>query len=231
MWPASKRPERLSRNPTTIPFQGTCLRTGPKRVLRRDARQADVNCHDLREVHSIGAGYQVIWTREERARDANHCSHEECSRSRGRRGRWHFQDRRQSARLFRRACSDSSPLLPPVELRLPENIRMMTFRTWARMLRDEKLVTLLAHCYCSPPGPIKTFLESLIGKWRKTEPAKVAFAEEQLLSFLAASARFGTWKWNPMSGLVKGKPYRQRELIGGYKAGRPYARTEWHHWR
>ena len=75
-------------------------------------------------------------------------------------------------------------------------------------------MTLLAHHNCSHPGPIKTLLEGLITERRATDPAKMATAENQLFPFLAASAQFGTWKWNPMNGLVKGEPYRQRELFG-----------------
>ena len=50
---------------------------------------------------------------------------------------------------FRRACLDSIPLLPPIELRLPEDIRMMTIRAWARTLRDEKTG--------DSPGPLPLF--------------------------------------------------------------------------
>ncbi len=196
------------------PFSRDMPTDRAERVLRRGARQADVNCHDLREVHSIGAGYQVIWTREE-GRVERMVAATKNAPDPEAAGEDGLLKTDAKCEAFRRACSDSSPLLPPIELQLPADVRVMTFRAWARMLREEKLVTLLAHCYCSHPGPIKTFLEDLIGKWRVSDPAKVASAERKLLSFLAASARFGTWKWNPTSGLVKGKPYRQRELFRG----------------
>lgn len=195
------------------PFSRDLPTDRAEKVLRRGARQMDVDCHDLREVQSIGAGYQVIWTREEGrvTRTIAATKNVPDPATAGEDGIL-WTDAKCEA--FRQACLDSAPLLPPIELRLPEDIRMMTFQAWARTLREEKLVTLLAHCHCSHPGPIKTFLESLIGKWRITDPAKVATAEKQLFPFLAASAQFGTWKWNSMSGLVKGKPYRQRELLG-----------------
>lgn len=172
----------------------------------------DVSCHDLREVRSIGASYQVIWTREE-GRVTRTIAATKNAPDPMTEGEDDILRTDAKCEAFRRACLDSIPLLSPIELRLPEDKRMMTIRAWARTLRDEKLVTLLAHCHCSHPGHIKTFLESIIDKWRMADPAKVATAEKQLFPFLAASARFGTWKWDSANGLLKGKPYRQRELF------------------
>ncbi len=195
------------------PFSRNLPTDRAEKVLRRGARRMDVSCHDLREVQSIGAAYKVIWTHEE-GRITRMVAATKKAPDPATEGEDGILRTDAKCEAFRQDCSDSTPLLPPIKLRLSKDTAPMTFRAWARMLREEKLVTLLAHSHCSHPGPIKDCLDGLIAEWRMADPLKVANAERQLLPFLAASAQFGTWKWDPANGLVKGKPYRQRELFG-----------------
>lgn len=209
-----KRTGRIIPESDYYPFSRDLPTDRAGKVLRRGARRMDLSCHDLREVESIGAAYKVIWTRE-KGRATRIVAATKKTLDPASEGEDGILRTDAKCEAFRQDSLDSAPFLPPIELQLPKDTAPMNFRAWVRTLREEHLVTLLAHSHCSHPGPIRDCLDSLISEWRTTDPLKMANPERQLFPFLAASVQFGTWKWDPANGLVEGKPYRQRELYGG----------------
>ena len=75
------------------PFSRDLPTDRAEKVLRRGARQMDVSCHDLREVQSIGAGYQIIWTRQEGRVTRTIAATKDAPDPADGRGRWYSADR------------------------------------------------------------------------------------------------------------------------------------------
>lgn len=194
------------------------------RVLRGGTRRSDLSCHDLREINSIGAPYRVLWTREEgrveRPITQNTTPVQEQS--------LHDHDSivrtDERCEAFRRKCAQSALLVPPTNPHIPEGTEPMRIEDWAKTVSRDALIALLAQHLCLPPSPLKDQAGGLIADLRKDHAAEVERAAKQLFPFLAASLKFGTWKWDPAQGLIKGNPTNAPLSTFGRAAPRNHCR-------
>ena len=79
----------------------------------------------------------------------------------------------------------------------------MSHAKWLSILEQYHPVVGLAHSICLPPGELKQKVNSMVSERFHARPRLEAEAQKVLHSYLAASALFGGWKWDPGKGLCK----------------------------
>ena len=166
----------------------------------------DLSSHYLLEVERLGAPYRIIWTREEgcvdrpiitpiKRRSKQYVSTDELP------GANAFTD------SFRARCASLPPLLPPQAPFLPRPTRQMSHSEWLAILDDNHPVVDLAHSLCLPRGELKEKINSMMAERFQMHSGIKAEAGKTLHSYLAASALYGEWRWEPVIGLRRTKRF------------------------
>jgi hypothetical protein len=173
-------------------------------ALSRGSRKMDLSSHYLLEIERLGAPYRIIWTREQgcvdrpiitpkKRRSKEYVSADELP------GANAFTD------SFRARCASLPPLLPPRAPFLPQPTRQMSHSEWLAVLDDKHPVVDLAHSLCLPRGELKEKISSMMAERFQMHSGLKAEARKMLHSYLAASALYGEWRWEPAIGLRRTK--------------------------
>ena len=166
----------------------------------------DLSSHYLLEVERVGAPYRIIWTRDEG------CVDRPIITPKKRRSKEYFiPDELPHADAFsdsfRARCASLAPLLPPQAPSLPRPTRQMSHSEWLAILDDKHPVVDLAHSLCLPRGELKEKVSSMVAERFQMHSCLKAEAQKMLNSYLAASALYGEWRWEPAIGLRRTKRF------------------------
>jgi hypothetical protein len=83
----------------------------------------------------------------------------------------------------------------------------MSHSEWLAILDDKHPVVDLAHSLCLPRGELKEKVNSMVaGRFQMRSDLKTE-AQKMLDSYLAASALYGKWRWEPAIGLRRTKRF------------------------
>ena len=164
----------------------------------------DLSSHYLPEVERLGAPYRIIWTREEGCVDRPMITPKK-RRSKKYLSADELPDADAFTDSFRARCASLPPLLPPEAPFLPRSTRQMSHSEWLAVLDDKHPVVDLAHCLCLPSGELKEKLSSMMAERFQMHSGLKAQAQKMLNSYLAASALYGEWRWEPAIGLRRTK--------------------------
>ena len=175
------------------------------RALSRGSRRIDLSSHYLLEVERLGAPYRIIWTRDEgcvdcpiitpKKRRSKHVS------------AMKLPDPDALTDSFRARCASLPPLLPPQAPSLPRSTCQMSHSEWLAILDDKHPVVDLAHSLCLPRGELKEKVSSMVAERFQMHSSLKAEAQKMLNSYLAASALYGEWGWEPAIGLRRTKRF------------------------
>ena len=166
----------------------------------------DLSSHYLLEVERLGAPYRIIWTRDEgcvdrplitpkKRRSKEYLSPDELPYADA------FTD------SFRARCVSLPPLLPPQAPSLPRSTYRMSHSEWLAILDDKHPVVDLAHSLCLPRGELKEKVSSMVAERFQMHSDLKTEAQKMLNSYLAASALYGEWRWEPAIGLRRTKRF------------------------
>jgi hypothetical protein len=176
------------------------------RALSRGSRRMDLSSHYLLEVERVGAPYRIIWTRDEGCVDSPIITPKK-RRSK----EYYIPDELPHADAFtdsfRARCASLAPLLPPQAPSLPRPTRQMSHSEWLAILDDKHPVVDLAHSLCLPRGELKEKVSSMVAERFQMHSSLKAEAQKMLNSYLAASALYGEWRWEPAIGLRRTKRF------------------------
>jgi hypothetical protein len=81
----------------------------------------------------------------------------------------------------------------------------MSHSEWFAILDDKHPVVDLAHSLCLPRGELKEKVNSMVAERFEMHSGLKAEAQKMLNSYLAASALYGEWRWEPAIGLRRTK--------------------------
>jgi hypothetical protein len=165
----------------------------------------DLSSHYLLEVERLGAPYRIIWTRDEgcvdraiitpKKRRSKHVSAIK------------LPDADAFTDYFRARCASLPPLLPPQAPSLPQSTFQMSHSEWLAILDDKHPVVDLAHSLCLPRGELKEKVSSMVAERFQMHSDLKTEAQKMLNSYLAASALYGEWRWEPAIGLRRTKRF------------------------
>jgi hypothetical protein len=78
---------------------------------------------------------------------------------------------------------------------------------WLAILDDKHPVVDLAHSLCLPRGELKEKVSSMVAERFQKHSGLKTEAQKMLNSYLAASALYGEWRWEPAIGLRRTKRF------------------------
>jgi hypothetical protein len=177
--------------------------------LARGSRRMDLSSHYILEVEKIGAPYRIIWTRKEGRVDRPivtpemRQSKEEDDESSL--AKAEFARANAFTNSFRTKCESLPPLAPPKTPPIDPATQPMTKSKWIQSLEENHPVVDLAHALCLPPGALKHEIDSMLQELFQTDPSRKLTAHKMLSPYLAASALYGKWEWDPRVGLRKAR--------------------------
>ena len=161
----------------------------------------DLSSHYLLELERLGAPYRIIWTRDEgcvdrpiitpKKRRSKHVS------------AMKLPDTNAFTDSFRARCAS----LPPQAPSLPRSTYQMSHSEWLAILDDKHPVVDLAHSLCLPRGELKEKVSSMVAERFQMHSDLKTEAQKMLNSYLAASALYGEWRWEPAIGLRRTKRF------------------------
>ena len=175
------------------------------RALSRGSRRMDLSSHYLLEVERLGAPYRIIWTRDEGCVDRPIITPKK--RRSKHVGAMKLPDADAFTDSFRARCASLPPLLPPQAPSLPRSTYQMSHSEWLAILDDKHPVVDLAHSLCLPRGELKEKVSSMVTERFEMHFSLKAEAQKMLNSYLAASALYGEWRWEPAIGLRRTKRF------------------------
>jgi hypothetical protein len=106
---------------------------------------------------------------------------------------------------FRARCASLPPLLPPQTPSLPRSTCQMSHSEWLAIPDHKHPVVDLAHSLCLPRGELKEKISSMVAERFQMHSDLKTEAQKMLNSYLAASALYGEWRWEPAIGLRRSK--------------------------
>ncbi len=83
----------------------------------------------------------------------------------------------------------------------------MSHSEWLAILDDKHPVVDLAHSLCLPRGELKEKISSMVAERFQMHSDLKTEAQKMLNSYLAASALYGEWRWEPGIGLRRIKRF------------------------
>jgi hypothetical protein len=81
----------------------------------------------------------------------------------------------------------------------------MSHSEWLAILDDKHPVVDLAHSLCLPRGELKEKVSSMVAERFQMHSDLKTEAQKMLNSYLASSALYGEWRWEPAIGLRRTK--------------------------
>ena len=83
----------------------------------------------------------------------------------------------------------------------------MSHSEWLAILDDQHPVVDLAHSLCLPRSEPKEKVSSMVAERFQMHSGLKAEVQKILNSYLAASALYGEWRWEPANGLRRTKRF------------------------